>query len=97
MIRPGSFLFINTQRRAIAHRREWTNEFDRPVYFLLTHSGYICGWCDLDKEAEWLTLVPHSLSYASATRWKYRKDVEVIGRIAAVLQRLEEVQPKARA
>ena len=71
-------------------------EFDRPVYFLLTHTGYICGWCDLDKDAEWLTLVPHSLSYASAFRWKYRKDVEVIGRIAAVLQRLEGVQPKAR-
>ena len=96
MIRAGSFLFINTQRRAIAHRREWTTEFDRPVYFLLTHTGYICGWCDLDKDAEWLTLVPHSLSYASAFRWKYRKDVEVIGRIAAVLQRLEGVQPKAR-
>jgi transcriptional regulator with XRE-family HTH domain len=90
MIRAGSFLFINTQRRAIAHRRDWTNEFDRPAYFLFTHAGYICGWCDLDKEAEWLTLIPHSLSYAPPMRWKYRKEVEVIGRIAAVLQRLEE-------
>jgi transcriptional regulator with XRE-family HTH domain len=89
MIRAGTFLFINTQRRAIAHRREWTNEFDRPIYFLLTHTGYMCGWCDLDKEAEWLTLVPIPLSYASARCWKYRKEVEVIGQITAVLQRLE--------
>lgn len=95
MIRSGSFLFINTQRRTIAHRREWTNEFDRPIYFLFTRAGYVCGWCDLDKEAEWLTLVPHSLSYSSGMRWKYRKEVEVIGRIAGVLQRLEEVQPPA--
>jgi hypothetical protein len=96
MIRAGSFLFINTQKRAIAHRREWTNEFDRPIYFLFAHTGYFCGWCDLDKEAEWLTLVPHSLSYASGMRWKYRKEVEVIGRIAGVLQRLEEAEPAMR-
>lgn len=95
MIRAGSFLFINTQKRAIANRREWTNEFDRPIYFLFTHAGYSCGWCDLDKEAEWLTMVPHSLSYAPGMRWRYRKEVEVIGRIAAVLQRLEETAESA--
>lgn len=97
MIRAGSFLFINTQKRAIANRREWTTEFDRPIYFLFTHAGYSCGWCDLDKEAEWLTLVPHPLSYTSGMRWRYRKEVEVIGRIAAVLQRLEEAAPPERA
>ena len=90
MIRPGSIVLINTQRRAIAHRREWTSEFDRPIYFLFTHAGYLCGWCELDKAAEWITLVPHSLSYAIAQRWRYRKEVEVIGRVAVVLQRLEE-------
>jgi hypothetical protein len=26
-------------------------------------------------------------------RWKYKKDVEVIGRIAVVLQRLDEAEP----
>jgi transcriptional regulator with XRE-family HTH domain len=90
MIRPGSIVLINTLRRSIAHRRDWTNEFDRPIYFLLTHAGYFCGWCELDKNTEWLTLVPHSLSYATAQRWRYRKEVEVIGRVAAVLMRLEE-------
>jgi transcriptional regulator with XRE-family HTH domain len=95
MIRPGALVLINTQRRAIAHRREWTNEFDRPIYFLLTHAGYIFGWCELDKTAEWLTLVPHSLSYAPGHRWKYRKEVEVIGRVAAAFLRLEDPQPGA--
>jgi transcriptional regulator with XRE-family HTH domain len=95
MIRPGSIVLINTQRRAIAHRREWTNEFDRPIYFLLTHSGYICGWCELDRNAEWLTLVPHSLSYTPGQRWKYRKEVDVIGRVAVCLLRLEEPVPDA--
>ena len=88
MVRPGSIVLINTQKRAIAHRREWTNEFDRPIYFLYTHSGYVCGWCELDKHAEWLNLVPHSLSYSPGQRWKYRKEVEVIGRVAVVFMRL---------
>lgn len=95
MIRPGSIVLINTQRRAIAHRREWTNEFDRPIYFLFTRTGYICGWCELDKQSEWLTLVPHPLSYATAQRWRYRNEVEVVGRIAAVLLRLKEPGPPA--
>ena len=95
MIRPGSIVLINTQLRTIAHRREWATEFDRPIYFLFTRSGYICGWCELDKNAEWLTLVPHSLSYATGQRWRHRKEVEVIGRVAIVLLRLEEPRPAA--
>ena len=89
MIRAGSIVLINVQRRAIASRREWTNEFDRPIYFLLTRAGYVCGWCELDKEGQWLTLAPHPLSYATGGRWRYRKEVEVIGQVAMVLLRLE--------
>jgi len=95
MIRPGSIVLINTQRRAIAHRREWNNEFDRPIDFLLTRSGYICGWCDLDEDSRWLTLAPHPLSYVTPQRWRYRKEVEVIGRVAAVLLRLDESRTPA--
>ena len=88
MIRAGSILKIDTQKRAIASRRDWTNEFDRPVYFLLTRTGYVCGWCELDKDSAWLTLVTHLLSHAPSQRWRYRKEVEVIGRVVAVAMRL---------
>jgi transcriptional regulator with XRE-family HTH domain len=90
MIRPGTFVLINPQRRAIAHRREWTNEYDRPIYFLMTHRGCVCTWCDLDKNGEWLSSYPHPLSYVAPERWRYMKEVDVIGRVAVVLQRLEE-------
>jgi transcriptional regulator with XRE-family HTH domain len=93
MIRPGAIVLINTQRRAVAHRREWTNEFNRPLYFLLTRNGYLCGWCELDKNGEWLTLAPHPLSYVAPERWRYLKEVEVIGRVAVVLLRLEDSKP----
>jgi transcriptional regulator with XRE-family HTH domain len=90
MIRPGTIVLINPNRRAIAHRREWTNEFDRPIYFLMTRKGCVCTWCELDKDGEWLTSAPHPLSYVAPERWRYMREVDVIGRVAVILQRLEE-------
>ena len=88
MIRPGSILQIDTQSRTIVSSKVWANEFDRPIYLLYTHEGYACGWCELDKEGVWLTLVAHSLSSEPCRRWRYRKEVEVIGRAVAVAIRL---------
>lgn len=87
MIRSGSIVLINTQKRAIAGRREWTHEFDRPIYFLITRTGYVAGFCELDKECEWLTLVPHPLSYETSKRWRFRKEIEVVGTVAGVFMR----------
>lgn len=87
MIRAGSIVLVDTQKRAIAGRREWTHEFDRPVYFLITRTGYAAGFCELDKDSEWLTLVPHPLSYESSKRWRFRKEIEVLGTVAAVFAR----------
>ena len=87
MIRAGSIVLIDTQKRTIASRREWTHEFDRPIYFLITRTEYVSGFCELDKDSEWLTLVPHPLSYETSKRWRYRKEIEVIGTVAGVLSR----------
>ncbi len=91
MILAGSIVLIDTQRRAIAKRKDWTNEFDRPIYFLLTRKAYLCGFCELDRNGEFLTLVPHALSPqtedVAERRWMYRKQVEVIGTVAAVFTR----------
>jgi transcriptional regulator with XRE-family HTH domain len=87
MIRAGSIVLIDTQKRAIASRREWNHEFDRPIYFLMTREGYVTGFCELDQDARWLTLVPHPLSYAQSRRWKYRKEIEVIGTVTGVALR----------
>lgn len=87
MVRAGSIVLIDTQKRAIASRREWTHEFDRPIYFLITRTGYVSGFCELDKESEWLTLVPHPLSYEMSKRWRFRKEIEVIGTVVGVVTR----------
>jgi transcriptional regulator with XRE-family HTH domain len=84
MIPAGSIVQIDSRQRAISPRRDWPHEFHRPIYFLITRDSYVCGWCELDSKSECLTLVPHSLSPASRRSWKYRKEIEIIGRVTFV-------------
>jgi transcriptional regulator with XRE-family HTH domain len=90
MIPPGSVVQIDTRNRAISSRKNWTHEFQRPVYFLRTREGYACGWCEVDGNSEWLTMIPHPLSPGSSRRWKYREEIENLGRVIAVIIRLAE-------
>jgi hypothetical protein len=48
MVPPGSIVYIDPNDRVIPTRRNWTHEFHRPIYFLLTRDAYMCGWCELD-------------------------------------------------
>jgi transcriptional regulator with XRE-family HTH domain len=84
MVPAGSIVHIDTNERVIPTRRNWADEFHRPIYFLLTRDGYVCGWCELDNDSEWLTLIPHPRSTVSVRRWKYRTAVENVGRVVAV-------------
>jgi transcriptional regulator with XRE-family HTH domain len=84
IIPAGSIVQIDTRQRAISPKKDWTHEFQRPIYFLMTGEGYACGWCELDRASDWLTLIPHPLSPASSRRWKYRTEIENVGRVVAV-------------
>jgi transcriptional regulator with XRE-family HTH domain len=88
MIPPGSIVQIDTRKREISPKKDWTHEFQRPIYFLKTKDGNFCGWCELDKDSQWLTLIPHPLSPAPSRRWKYRTEVESLGRVMSVVIRL---------
>jgi transcriptional regulator with XRE-family HTH domain len=90
MIPPGSIVQIDTRDLAISSIKNWTHEFQRPVYFLMTRVGYVAGWCELDRSSEWLTLIPHPLSPASSRRWKHRTEIENLGRVISVVIRLAE-------
>jgi transcriptional regulator with XRE-family HTH domain len=90
MIPAGSIVHIDTRQRVISSRRNWAHEFQRPIYFLMTRDGYVCGWCELDKDSEWLTLIPHPMSPTSSRRWRYRTEIENLGRVSAVAIRLAE-------
>src|ERR1700721_866473 len=88
MIPAGSIVQIDTQKRTISSRKDWTHEFQRPIYFLMTGDAYVCGWCELDRSSDWLTLIPHPLSPASSRRFKYRQEIENLGRVIFVAIRL---------
>lgn len=86
-VQPGAIVEINASSRIIDPRKVFHSIFERPIYFLHSHDGYHCGWCELDAEAEWLTLVPSAMTVVSHQRWRYRKDVEVVGLVNRVLTR----------
>jgi transcriptional regulator with XRE-family HTH domain len=90
MVPAGSMVQIDTRKRSISLRKGWAHDFRRPIYFLMTRDAYVCGWCELDKNSEWLTLIPHPLSPASSRRWKYLTEIENMGRVVVVAIRLTE-------
>jgi transcriptional regulator with XRE-family HTH domain len=90
MIPAGSIVQIDTRKREISPKKDWTHEFQRPIYLLKTKDEYICGWCELDKASQWLTLIPHPLSPVPSRRWRYRAEVENVGRVMSVVIRLGE-------
>jgi transcriptional regulator with XRE-family HTH domain len=87
LVPAGSVVQIDTRRREVSPSKDWAPELQRPIYFLKTDDAYYCGWCELEPLGELLTLVPHPLSPASSRRWQYRKEVEMIGRVVAVIVR----------
>jgi transcriptional regulator with XRE-family HTH domain len=90
MIPAGSIVQIDTRKREISPKKDWTHEFRRPIYFLKTRDAYVCGWCELDEDSQWLTLIPHPLSPASSRRWKHGTEVENLGRVMSVVILLAE-------
>jgi hypothetical protein len=85
LVPPGSIVYIDTTKHAIPTRRNWADEFQRPIFFLLTRDAYICGWCELEEDSQWLTVIPHPLSPVSIWRLKYRTEIENVGRVVAVI------------
>jgi transcriptional regulator with XRE-family HTH domain len=87
-VQPRSIVEINAAVRTIEAGKIFHSIFERPIYFLRSHDSYHCGWCELDAENGWLTLVPSALTMVSYRRWRYRQEVEVVGLVNRVLTRL---------
>ena len=86
IIPPGSFVVVDESRRRIA-ATGWTNEFDRPIYFLEHRDGYRCGWCSL-KEGQ-ITVQPHPSSQCEPETYAYPEEIEVVGQVTRVAMLLE--------
>lgn len=72
IVRPGSLVLIDEGRRKIA-RGGWTNEFDRPIYFLEHRDGYACNWCTL--EGDRLLIQPHPASEKQPAFFRFPDEI----------------------
>jgi hypothetical protein len=81
MIRPGSLVLVDPSRQEVRNSG-WNNEFERPIYFLDTRSGYACGWCQRDSDN--LILQPHPLSDCPARVFRWPSQAEVIGQVVGL-------------
>lgn len=88
LVQPGAVLEIDPSLRAIDATKVYHSVSERPIYFLRSHSGYHCGWCELSPDDRWLTLVPSALTKVPQRRWRYRDEIEVVGLVTRVLTRL---------
>ena len=57
----------------------------QPVYLLLKRDGgYVCACCDLEDGI--LVIHPHTEQFRGSLQFRYRKDIEVVGQVFAVLR-----------
>lgn len=89
LLHPGSLVMIDETRRRIA-ASGWTNEFERPIYFLEHREGYACSWCSL-RDAQ-LLLLPHPSSNFEPKVFAYPEEIEVVGQVVGVAMRLDPAQ-----
>jgi hypothetical protein len=67
---------------------DWSTEYDRPLFFVEVREGYRCGWFHQDGAR--LMMQPHPLSRCLPEWWSVPDDAEVVGRVVAVVTRLND-------
>ncbi len=84
ILRPGSLLLINETNR-IANSG-WSDEWDRPIYFLEHREGYHCAWCHLDRDR--MVVLSHPSSGESPKVYLYPNEIEIVGQVTGVAMEL---------
>ena len=87
LLRPGSAVVIDTACRNVEDE-EWSNEYDRPMYFVELRAGYRCGWFQKDKSR--LIMQPHTPSRCAPEAWRTPEDAEIVGKVVGVSTCLNE-------
>lgn len=86
ILQPGSLVLLDESKRKIINSG-WTNEFDRPIYFLEHRDGYRCCWCSLTADS--LILHPHPSSQERPSIYRHPAEIEVVGQVTGVAMLLE--------
>lgn len=90
LLRPGSLVMVDGSRRHVA-KGGWSNEYQRPIYFIELRDGFVCGWCHVDSSC--LTIIPHPSATAAPRTFSLDTEAEVIGQVVSVAMRLVPPSP----
>jgi transcriptional regulator with XRE-family HTH domain len=85
ILHPGSLVLIDQTKRKIVDGG-WTNELDRPVYFLEHREGCRVGWCSVVGGR--VLLLPHPSAQVQPCLFEH-SEVDVVGQITGVAMLLE--------
>jgi transcriptional regulator with XRE-family HTH domain len=86
LIQPGALITIDDSRRKVINSG-WSNEFERPIYFMEHRNGYACCWCTLSEDT--LVLQPHPASLCPPQVFKCPQDIDIIGQVTGVAMLLD--------
>ena len=81
----GSLVLVDPKLRQVKNSG-WTNEYERPVYFIELHGEFRCCWCQC--EGGKVILIPHPLSSCMPEIYRYPEEAEVVGQVVGVAMRL---------
>jgi hypothetical protein len=85
ILQPGSFVVVDEARKKVV-TTGWTNEFERPIYFIQHQNGFACGWVSMD--AGRIVLQPHPASGCEAQVFE-EDEAEIIGQVTGVAMRFD--------
>ena len=85
LIRAGSLVLVDPKLRQVKNFG-WTNEYERPVYFVELRDQFRCCWCQHENGK--MTLIPHPLSSYAPEIYRHPDEAEVVGQVVGVAMRL---------
>lgn len=90
MLRPGSFVQIDSHQTKVL-TDGWHDEFERPICFVeLRDNLYVCSWCEVNGNQ--LVLLPSAQSGKQSRHVRYPGDADILGRVTAVTMRIAEMR-----
>lgn len=91
LIPPGALLLIDDSRQKIL-TSGWTHEWERPIYFLESREGYVCGWCSV--VGEHLVVESHPASSIQPRIYRYPGEIDLVGQVTGLAMRTVQVPPR---
>ena len=85
LLQPGALVLIDEGRRKLTSAG-WSNEFERPIYFIEHRAGYLCAW--LSQQGDKMIAQPHPSS-GCAVQIFPADQIDIIGQVSSVAMHLD--------